>query len=139
LESWLTAGAFVLGMKAIIGRARPYADLGSHHFKPFSFTPEYHSFPSGHAVSAFAVATVIADQTDFVLVDVLAYVLSTFAAVSRVHESSHWASDAFIGAAIGYFVGKKICYLHRDNNWNNVQVGFCLSPNAKRLTITFSF
>jgi membrane-associated phospholipid phosphatase len=143
LESWLTAGAFVLGLKAITGRARPYTGLGSHYFEPFSFSSDYHSLPSGHAASAFAVATVIADQTESILVDVVAYSLSTLAAVSRVHESKHWASDAFIGAAIGYFIGKKICSLHREKHGEkenkNIQLGFCLSPEVKGLTINFSF
>jgi membrane-associated phospholipid phosphatase len=139
LESWLTAGAIVMGLKAITGRARPYTGLGSHHFKPFSFSTEYYSLPSGHAVSAFAVATVIADQTDFVLVDVLAYSLSTLAAAARVHESKHWVSDVFIGAVIGYFVGKKICSLHRKQDKKDVQLDFSLSPNLKGLTIELSF
>jgi len=139
LESWLTAGAFVIGAKAIVGRARPYTGMGSHHFKPFSFSSDYYSLPSGHAASAFAVATVIADQTDFVLVDVLAYSLSALAAASRIHESKHWASDVFMGAAIGYFIGKKICSMHRKQDKNNVQMGFCLSPNVKGMTINISF
>lgn len=139
LESWMTAGALVIGLKAILGRARPYTGMGSHYFKPFSFSSEYHAFPSGHAVSAFAVATVIADQTDFILADVLAYSLSTLVAVSRVHNSKHWASDIFVGSALGYFIGKKICSLHRDQDKKNVHLGFCLSPNVKGLTIKLSF
>jgi membrane-associated phospholipid phosphatase len=139
LESWLTAGAVVLGLKAVVGRARPYTGLGSHHFKPFSFSSDYYSFPSGHSVSAFAVATVIADQTKFLLVDVLAYTVSTLVAVSRVHESKHWASDVFIGAAIGYFIGKKICSLHRKQGSGSVQLGFCLNPDVKGLSLTYSF
>jgi hypothetical protein len=117
--------------------------LGAHYYKPFSFVPEYLSLPSGHAASAFAVATVIAHQTESILVDVLAYSLSTLAAVSRVHESEHWASDVFLGAAIGYFVGKKICSFHsekdRDLHNKNIQLGFCLSPGVKGLTLSFSF
>lgn len=139
LESWLTAGALVIGLKAILGRARPYTGMGSHYYKPFSFSSGYHSFPSGHAASAFAVATVIADQTDFILADVLAYSLSTLVAVSRVHKSKHWASDIFVGSALGYFIGKKICSLHRDQDKKNVQLGFCLNPNVKGLTIKLSF
>lgn len=139
LESWLTAGAFVLGLKAITGRARPYTGLGPNHFKPFSFSSDYYSIPSGHAASAFAVATVIADQTDFLLADVLAYSVSTFVAASRVHESKHWASDVFIGAAIGYFIGKKICSLHRRKGKNHVQLGFCLNPDVKGLTVKIFF
>jgi len=139
LESWLTAGAVVLGLKAVLGRSRPYTGLGARHFEPFSLRSANYSFPSGHAVSAFAVATVVADQTDFILADVLAYALSTWTALSRVHESEHWASDVFIGAAIGYFIGKKICSLHRPENQTDIQVGFSLRPGAKGLTITLSF
>jgi membrane-associated phospholipid phosphatase len=139
LESWLTAGAFVIGIKAIVGRARPYTGLGSHYFKPFSFRSENHSFPSGHAASAFAVATVIADQTDFMLVDVLAYSFATFAAMSRIHESKHWTSDVFIGAAIGYFIGKKICSLHRNKDTEGVRLNISMNPNVKGLTISLSF
>lgn len=139
LESWLTAGAFVLGMKAIVGRARPYTGLGSRDFNPFTLDSDYHSFPSGHAVSAFAVAAVIADQTKGILVDMLAYSFSTLAAVSRVHESKHWASDVLIGAALGYFIGKKICSLHRDQGKSEIQIGFCLSPNTKGMTVKIAF
>jgi membrane-associated phospholipid phosphatase len=139
LESWLTAGALVIGLKAIVGRARPYTGMGSHHFELFSFSSDYYSLPSGHAASAFAVATVIADQTDFILADVLAYSLSTLVAVSRVHESRHRASDIFVGAAIGYFIGKKICSLHRKQDSGKFQLGFSLSPNVKGLIIKLSF
>jgi membrane-associated phospholipid phosphatase len=139
LESWLTAGALVISLKAIVGRARPYTGMGSNHFEPFSFSSDYYSLPSGHAASAFAVATVIADQTDFILADVLVYSLSTLVAVSRVHESKHWASDIFVGSAIGYFIGKKICSMHRDQDQKNVQLEFCLNPNIKGITIKLSF
>ncbi len=139
LESWLTTGAFVLCLKAITGRARPDSDQGPRHFEPFSFRTEYMSFPSGHAASAFAVATVIADQTDHILVDVLAYSLSALTAAARIHKSKHWASDAFIGAAIGYFVGKKICSLHRKQDNRSVQFGLSLNPSAKGVTIEICF
>jgi hypothetical protein len=139
LESWLTAGAFVLGMKAVLGRARPYTGLDANHFQPFTFESGFHSFPSGHAASAFAVAAVIADQTDFILVDVLAYSMSTLTALARVHESKHWPSDVFIGAALGHFIGKKICSLHREKVKKNVQIGFNLNPNAGGVTINISF
>lgn len=139
LESWLTAGAFVLGMKTVLGRARPYTGLDANHFQPFTFESGFHSFPSGHAASAFAVAAVIADQTDFILVDILAYSMSTLTAVARVHKSQHWPSDVFFGAALGYFIGKKICSLHREKVKKNVQIGFALSPNVKGLTINILF
>lgn len=139
LESWLTSGALVLGVKAIAGRARPYTDKGPNSFHPFTFRSDHYSFPSGHAASAFAVAAVIADQSDCLAVDILAFSLSTFVAVSRVHERSHWASDAFVGAAIGYFIGKKISGLHQRRDQKNIQLGFCLSPRMKGLTVSLHF
>ncbi len=139
LESWLTSGVFVLGLKGLTGRARPTKDEGPYSFHPFNFRPEYSSFPSGHASSAFAVATVIADQTDSVVIDVLAFSLSSFAALSRIHKGSHWASDVFIGAAIGYFIGKKIAILHREKEVKNIHIGFSLSPRVKGITVSFSF
>jgi len=139
LESWLTSGAIVLGMKAIVGRARPHTDKGPYSFHPLAFRSDHYSFPSGHAASAFAVAAVIADQSDCLAVDILAYSLSTFVTVSRVHEQRHWASDAFIGAAIGYFIGKKISGLHQGKDQKNIQVGFCLSPRTNGLTVSIHF
>lgn len=139
LESWLTSGAIVMVLKTLTGRARPYTGLGAYQFEPFTFSSAYHSFPSGHASSAFAVATVVADQTDSLIVDVLAYSLSTFSAFSRVHESKHWASDVLIGAAIGYFVGKKICAMHRGHDQKNIQLDFSLSPLSRGITVSISF
>jgi len=139
LESWLTSGAVVIGMKAIAGRARPHTDKGPYSFHPFAFRSDHYSFPSGHAASAFAVAAVIADQSDCLAVDIFVFSLSTFVAVSRVHEQSHWASDAFIGAAIGYFIGKKISGLHQGKDQKKIQVGFCLSPRTKGLTVSLYF
>jgi membrane-associated phospholipid phosphatase len=139
LESWLTSGAFVLGMKAITGRARPYTDKGPYAFHPITFRSDHSSFPSGHATSAFALAAVIADQSDCLAIDILAFSLSSFVAISRVHERSHWASDAFMGAAIGYFIGKKISALHKGKDRENIQIGFCLTPKTKGLTVSLYF
>lgn len=139
LEGWLTSGAIVLGMKAIAGRARPYTDKTPYSFRPFSFRSDHYSFPSGHASSAFAVAAVIADQSDSPAIDILAFSLSTLVTLSRIHERKHWASDVFIGAAIGYFIGKKISGLHKDKDQKNIQIGFCLSPRMKGLTVSLYF
>jgi len=139
LESWLTAGVVVLGLKVITGRARPSPDKNSHTFRPFSFCSSFYSFPSGHAASAFAVAAVIADQSEIFAVDFLAYTLSTLVAVSRVHDRQHWASDVFIGSAIGYFIGKKISALNRNQRMENVSVSFQISPQRQAVTLSISF
>ncbi|MFQ6083462.1 MAG: phosphatase PAP2 family protein, partial [Candidatus Aminicenantia bacterium] len=105
LESFLISGAIVSGIKIITGRSRPYTGEQATQFHPFSFKSRYYSFPSGHSASAFAVATVIAKQSESQLIDFLSYGLASLVVLSRVNDNYHWASDVLIGSAIGYFVG----------------------------------
>src|SRR5260370_18033341 len=45
-------------VKRWIGRVRP-SDAGPFAYEPFSWRPEYASFPSGHATTAFAALVAI--------------------------------------------------------------------------------
>lgn len=139
LESWLTTGIIIRGLKSVAGRARPSTGESSHSFHPFSTRSRFASFPSGHASSAFAVAAVIADQSKKVYIDILAYSLATLVAISRVHIDKHWASDILVGSAIGYFVAKKISALDRNRNSNRVKISFQLSRQRQAFSLTFSF
>lgn len=145
LESLGSAALIGWVSKFLIGRARPLAHEGSRTFKPFSTRSAYYSFPSGHAASAWAVATTIADQSDSRTVDVIAYGLATLAAVSRVHDSKHWASDAFLGSALGYYAAKKICALNRPKLpisptlLESAQLSFDLSGLRKSITLNVSW
>ena len=139
LESFITAGVLTTGLKTIIGRARPGAWEGSQSFHLFSSSASHTSFPSGHATAAFAVATSIAEQSDSAVVDVLAYGLATLVAVSRVHKEDHWASDVFIGSAIGYFVARKIAALDRGRGRAKATLSFQFTPRTKALALTLGF
>ncbi len=69
--------------------------------------------PSGHAITAFSLATVFADQYRHRRwVPPLAYGLATLTAASRVHENRHWTSDIFVGSCIGYFTARTILNRH---------------------------
>lgn len=139
LESWLTSGIIVRGLKSVAGRARPWTGESSHSFHPFSTRSRFASFPSGHASSAFAVATVIADQSKKVYIDILAYSLATMAAFSRVHLDKHWASDILVGSAIGYFVAKKISALDRNRDSKKVKLSFQFSRQRQAFSFTYYF
>lgn len=108
LESWMISGVMVAGLKFLTGRARPTTGAPASTFKPFSGSSRYYSLPSGHASSAFAVASVIASNSDRLWVDLLSFTLAALVAVSRVHDNEHWPSDVFFGSALGYFVGRRI-------------------------------
>jgi hypothetical protein len=65
------------------------------------------SFPSGHAASAFAVATVIAVRyRQHRWVPWVAYGAAAFIALSRLPDQAHFPSDLFFGSALGYSVSR---------------------------------
>lgn len=139
MESFLATSAVVLTMKMIFGRARPYSGKSPNYFRPFSFVTRYTSLPSGDAAGAFAVAATIADRSDALIVDALAYGLAGLVAFFRVHDEKHWPSDVFVGSALGYFVGRQISALNKGRASGRVNVSFELSPAIRGITLTYCF
>jgi undecaprenyl-diphosphatase len=82
--------------KALIPRHRPY----EHQLGPHSST---HSFPSGHAATSFACATVLAHYVPHLRVPL--YVLAALIAFSRVYNGMHYPTDVLAGAILGVLVG----------------------------------
>lgn len=100
-ESLLMADAATLILKEGVGRGRPFAAGQSDRFRPLDFKSDYDSFPSAHAASSFALASVISSRTDSIPVTLAAYSAATFVGFSRMYQDKHWASDIIAGAAIG--------------------------------------
>lgn len=105
-ESFLAANAAGTLLKYSAGRARPYAEDGKRRFTPFRFKTARTSFPSGHTVSAFSLASVFAARSGSRAVKILAYSLASSVALQRVYADKHWASDTLAGAALGTAVGR---------------------------------
>lgn len=65
------------------------------------------SFPSGHAIAAFSVATVVARRyRNHRWVPWVAYGGAALVGFSRLSLSAHFASDVFMGAALGYSISR---------------------------------
>jgi membrane-associated phospholipid phosphatase len=65
------------------------------------------SFPSGHTIAAFSVATVISRRyPKHRWLPYVAYGLAGVVGFSRVTLSSHFPSDVFAGAALGYSISR---------------------------------
>jgi len=66
------------------------------------------SFPSGHAIAAFSVATIVARRygTHHRWVPYVAYGGAALVGFSRMTLSAHFASDVFMGAALGYSISR---------------------------------
>ncbi len=67
------------------------------------FPSDRFSFPSGHALNAFAVGCVVALAFPAAAVPVLA--LASSIAISRVVMGLHWLSDVLAGALVGALIG----------------------------------
>ena len=111
-EAYANSAVVDLAMKAITRRKRP-SDIpvgGSFDDTFFSGGKSpFHgsSFPSGHAAGVFSVATVVANRyRNHRWVPFLAYSFATAISFSRVTTASHFPSDVFLGAALGYTVTK---------------------------------
>ena len=65
------------------------------------------SFPSGHAMMAFSVATVFARRyRQHRWVPYLAYAAASAIAFARVTTGSHFPADAFVGSALGFVIAR---------------------------------
>lgn len=139
-ESLLLASALGLGIKWLSQRDRPDSGKSSTSWSPFSFDDSNTSFPSGHAINAFSVASVIASQyEDYAWAAPIAYTLATGTALSRLNRDKHWASDAFVGAAVGYFVGKMVVRYNPFNPARGVTLGPWGGADARGLSLAIEY
>jgi undecaprenyl-diphosphatase len=108
--AFASAGLVEFTLKHLVGRPRPVTALTASPIDPS--LAEIDSFPSGHATSVFAVATVFAAYYPR-----LRWPLYGFAAaiaLGRVYLERHYPSDIVAGAAIG--MAFAVClYRRRDD------------------------
>jgi undecaprenyl-diphosphatase len=94
-------GLFVVVLKYLIGRARPFVepDGGSFAWAPFGWNAEYASIPSGHGTTAFAAA--IAIGAVWPRVRPIIWIYAVLVAASRVVLTAHYPSDVLASAVVG--------------------------------------
>ncbi len=109
LKSFILANGVTLTLKTVSQRRRPSADRGKEFFAGSGFDRKRDSFPSGHSTIVWSIAPILAEQyRDKIWVAPAAYSIATLTSISRVHDNNHWASDAFVGAVIGYVSAKLV-------------------------------
>lgn len=109
-EALIDAGIVSTVLKAATQRPRPQFDQGRGDFRD-----DGNSFPSGHATSAWALATVVAKEyrhRRWVVFS--AYGLAAAVSVSRYTGRNHFLSDVLVGSTIGYGIGGYVYHQHHD-------------------------
>lgn len=97
--------AEVAALKGLVGRERPFPDKLDED--------DTGSFPSGHATSAFAVATVLSGRTERRWVRWTSFAAAGLIGTARVAGEKHYASDVAAGAVLGYATGRLVLREHR--------------------------
>ena len=114
-EALIDSNILVEVGKLATNRARPLEGDGGGHFESGPNGRWSSSFPSGHAISTWAMASVIAHQYSHTrIVPILAYGLASTVVIARVGARKHFPSDVVAGSALGWFIGDFI-YGRRHN------------------------
>ncbi|MGY5353047.1 phosphatase PAP2 family protein [Wenyingzhuangia sp. IMCC45533] len=129
MSSIAAAGFLQTSIKTVVGRARPRAG-GPYTFKPFSASPGFHSFPSGHSVVSMVFIHSIARQVENPWAKVGLYTVGAISPISRLWTESHWFSDVALGSFLGILT---VDYI--DNYLTQIYEG----KKATKLTNTWKF
>jgi len=75
----------------------------------------YNSFPSGHTIQAFSMATILSMEygKKYKWVPFASYALATSVGILRMLNNRHYISDVLAGAGIGIFSTKISYWTHR--------------------------
>jgi lipid A 4'-phosphatase len=109
------SGLFVNLLKIVFGRTRPRLlfseDVYSFHF--FRMGADFWSFPSGHTVTAAAVAAAVAVLWPRLMAPFIA--LTVLVALARVVATAHYLSDVLFSVYLGVFftLGTKVWFERR--------------------------
>lgn len=114
-EALIDVTVVQLAIKSIADRQRPTEGTGEGHFFASTSARYNSSFPSGHAIETFALASVFAHEYhDKFWVKFLAYTYAGGVVGARLAAKRHFPGDLMAGGAMGWFIGDYV-YGKRHN------------------------
>ncbi len=112
LETLINTFLVYTPMQFIAGRQRPGEGNGHGDFLKHPMINT--SFPGGHATFTWAMATVVAHEYSQPWVRVLNYSAAFTVTLTRFLARDHWASDMWVGTALGLGIGTYTFHQHCD-------------------------
>jgi membrane-associated phospholipid phosphatase len=116
-EALANAVPIYVGLQLIAGRERP--NEGAGHGRFLQNHSINSSFPSGHALFAWTMASVIAHEYPRRWVKILVYGTATAVSVTRFTGREHFVSDVAVGSFLGYFIGRHIFHAHCSTEFSD--------------------
>ena len=108
----------VEAIKLVAGRERPLEGNGRG-----AFWQGGSSFPSEHAAAAWSIASIVAHEYPGPLTQFLAYGAASGVSAARILGRQHFTSDALVGSALGWYVGRQVYSSHHSPELNGAQWG----------------
>ncbi len=99
-------------MQLIAGRWRPGEGTGGGDFLKHHALNT--SFPGGHAMFTWTMATVLSHEYSQKWVQAAAYGSAFTVTLSRFLARDHWSSDMWVGTALGIGIGAHVFHAHCD-------------------------
>ena len=107
-------------LKAALGRQRPTATDGLGDFFQGASNA---SFPSGHSMLAWTVASVIAHEYPGPLTQALVYGGAAAVSIARVTGRQHFPADVVVGSFAGWLIGRQVYRAHHDPDLDDMNFG----------------
>ena len=121
-------------IKWMVGRGRPFVggEANAFNFAHFAGTEAYASFPSGHAITAAALAFAVAALWPPARIAMIVY--AVLIALSRLVLLAHHPSDVIAGAMIGVIGAMSVRYWFAAR-----RLGFAIRRDGKIVPLRSSF
>jgi membrane-associated phospholipid phosphatase len=124
-------------LKPIAGRSRPNATRDKNEWFDGGA-----SFPSGHAIQSWALASVISHEySDRKWVPWVVYGAAGVVSAARFTAQQHYASDIVAGGAMGWFIGHYVVNHHGEHvgHGGKPKLAPIMSPSTRTYGISLAF
>ncbi len=122
LSSYALSGIIAQGLKYFISEARPAYFLEKANYPYFInhvTLHNYHSFPSGHTASAFALATMLSFSLNNKNYSIGFLFIAALVGYSRMYLGQHFIDDVFAGSFIG-LLSSIFCLMYFENYFKKI-------------------